>query len=211
MLLPLDAPYVLLVTAGGEVKRAEVAPLRRLEPGEPLYDVPAGDRIVAAVAHDDGDDAILQARDGKALRLELRAIRPVKTPSAGGVAGMRLERGDEVVGATGTAGAELLVVLHRRGAGKAVPLADYPTKGRGTGGVQSSDPETPRRAPSGPVHGVVALARAERALVIGAHGSLLVARASAIPAGTRAAVAQHVARTEPGEVVVGAVRLPPPA
>ena len=105
--------------------------------------MPEGDRLLAVVPHGPGDDAILQARDGKALRLALDGIRPVKTASAGGVAGMRLERGDEVVGATRAVDDDVLLVLHRRGAGKAVPVREYPAKGRGTGGVVSAATDTP--------------------------------------------------------------------
>ena len=118
--------------------------------GTPAYDVPEGDRLLAVVPHGPGDDAILQARDGKALRLALDGIRPVKTASAGGVAGMRLERGDAVVGATRAVDDDVLLVLHRRGAGKAVPVHEYPAKGRGTGGVVSAatgHPEAHARRP----------------------------------------------------------------
>jgi DNA gyrase subunit A len=201
--------YLLFATAGGEVKRCEARSLGAIpEEGGPAYDVPEGDRLIAVVPHGPGDDAILQARGGKALRLELDAIRPVKTASAGGVAGMRLERGDEVVAATRAADGELLLVLHRRGAGKAVPVADYPRKGRGTGGVVSASPDTPRRSPAGPIHAACAAAADAEVLVVTSAGALLRTRPGAGEPATRATVSRQVARTDAGHEVVAALRVP---
>jgi DNA gyrase subunit A len=204
-----DGGLLLFATAGGEIKRCEVRSLGALPAeGGPAYDVPEGDRIVAVVPHGRGDDAILHARGGKALRLELDAIRPVKTASAGGVAGMRLDRGDEVVGATRARDGELLLVLHRRGAGKAVPVSEYPRKGRGTGGVASASPDTPKRSPAGPLHAAFAAPVDAELLVVTSGGAVLRARPGALERSTRATVSRHAARTDAGHEVVGVVRVP---
>ena len=146
---------------------------------------------------------------GKALRLALDGIRPVKTASAGGVAGMRLEREDEVVAATRARDGELLLVLHRRGAGKAVPVADYPAKGRGH-----------RRRRQRVGRHAEALARRpgahrdRRAAGRRGAGRDLGGRAPSArgPArwspSTRATVSRTAARTDAGHEVVGAVRVP---
>ncbi len=204
-----EGDHLLLVTVQGELKRCEARSLGSVPPeGAPAYDVPEGDRLLAAVAHGPGDDAILQSRTGKALRLALDGVRPVKTASAGGVAGMRLERGDEVVSATRARDGELLLVLHRRGAGKAVPVAEYPAKGRGTGGVVSASVDTPKRSPAGPVHTAIAVPPDAEVLVVTSAGAAIRARPGALEPSTRATVSRTAARTDAGHEVVGAVRVP---
>ena len=62
---------------------------------------------------------------------------------------MNLDRGDRVV-AAGVATGDVLLVMHELGHGKAVPLAEYPVKGRATGGVVSANPGVPKKEPAGP-------------------------------------------------------------
>ena len=66
------------------------------------------------------------------------------------VAGVKLDRGDRVVCAVKVEGTSLLTV-HVTGMGLAVPLAEYPVKGRATGGVQSVMTDRPARYPAGEV------------------------------------------------------------
>ena len=61
-----EGDHLLLVTAQGELKRCEARSLGSVPPeGAPAYDVPEGDRLLAAVAHGPGDDAILQSRTAR--------------------------------------------------------------------------------------------------------------------------------------------------
>ena len=56
--------------------------------------LPDGDRLVAVVPHDEGDEILLATADGKVLRTPAKPLRVVKSASAGGVAGMKLAPGD---------------------------------------------------------------------------------------------------------------------
>ena len=67
--------------------------------GSPAIDLPDGDRVVAVVAHGDGDEILLHSAHGRTLRFDAGKVRPVKSAAAGGVAGMNLDRGDRVVAA----------------------------------------------------------------------------------------------------------------
>jgi DNA gyrase subunit A len=66
------------------------------------------------------------------------------------VAGVKLDRGDRVVCAVKAEGTSLLTV-HVTGMALAVPLAEYPVKGRATGGVQSVMTDRPAKDPAGEV------------------------------------------------------------
>jgi len=147
-----DAPYYLLVSEGGEIKRIPAKTIANAHPtGIICCKVPDGDRLVAVVPHDDADEVLIAKAAGQVLRIETEAkLRPVPTGAAGMVAGVKLESGDRVVCAVKAEGTSLLTV-HVSGMGLAVPLAEYPVKGRATGGVQSVFTDRPAKFPAGEV------------------------------------------------------------
>ena len=172
-LAPLEPEggFLLLVTARGEVKRVEASVYASSHAsGSPAYDVPDGDRLVAVLPHGEGAHALLHSARGQSLRIDLDRLRPVKSPGAGGVAGMRLDGGDEIVAVTPARDGDLLLVAHAGGHAKVVPVELFPVKGRGTGGVQSAA----RRHPA---------ARAGRARGRGLHAGAGGRRAGALAVG----------------------------
>jgi DNA gyrase subunit A len=198
--------FVLLVTERGEIKRSEAAAYASSHlGGSPAMDVPDGDRVVAVVPHAEGDEILLHSAHGKTLRIETAKLRPVKSPAAGGVAGMRLDTGDRVVGA-GVASGGVVVVAHELGHAKAVPLEEYPVKGRGTGGVQGASPATPRRAPAGAVVAAAAVPDDADVLLLSAAGSLARLAVSGLERSTRAAVSRPTADLAVGDEIVAVIR-----
>ena len=199
--------YLLLVTARGEVKRlaAEVLAGSHLG-GSPAMDVPDGDRVVAVVPHGEGDDVLLHSAQGRTLRIASDTLRPVKSAAAGGVAGMRLDRGDEIVAASAVpaeaATQAALLVVHAGGLGKVVPVAEYPRKGRGTGGVQSASTDTPRRAPAGPVAAATVVPPEGEAYVMTRSGGLTRVGVRELEPVGRAAVSRPLVDTVVGDEVV---------
>ncbi len=159
-LVPLaaDGPGMALGTAQGVVKR--VAPEL---PSREAWDVIAlrdGDRVVGAAALATGEeDLVLVTSDAQLLRFGADAVRP-QGRAAAGVAGVRLAPGASVVafaavaagtaaGADGEAVAPVVVTVTGAEPGttgalpgtalstvKVTPLAEYPAKGRATGGVR---------------------------------------------------------------------------
>ncbi len=107
-----------------------------------------GDRVVGAVELRTGDeDLVFITSDAQLLRFSADLVRPQGRP-AGGMAGVRLAAGEEVVffGAV-PRDCEAVVVTAsgstaslpgtEPGALKVSPFSDYPPKGRGTGGVRA--------------------------------------------------------------------------
>ena len=120
---PPEGDHLLLVTALGEVKRCEARSLasRRPRARRPTT-CPRATACSPSSRTGRATTRSCSRATGKALRLALDGIRTVKTASAGGVAGMRLERQDEVVGRHARPG--------RRAAAGAAP----PRRGQGRAG-----------------------------------------------------------------------------
>ncbi len=138
-------------TAGGVVKR--VAPEYPQNAAEfEVIALKEGDRVVGAVQlTDEARDLVFVTSDAQLLRFDAAAVRP-QGRAAGGMAGIRLavQRGGRAsvvwFGAVDPAAAEPVVVTVAGSAGalpgtsavtvKVTPYAEYPPKGRATGGVR---------------------------------------------------------------------------
>ena len=142
-----DSAGVALGTASGIVKRVQPEyPANRDE--FELISLKDDDRVVGA-AYLTGDEAelVFITTDAQLLRFAASAVRP-QGRQAGGVAGVRLSDGASALwfGAIANAPAETVVVTVAGrsgalpGAGgasvKVTPFAEYPPKGRATGGVR---------------------------------------------------------------------------
>ena len=134
-------------TVGGVVKR--VAPDYPQNAAEfEIIALKDGDRVVGAVQlADEAQDLVFVTGDGQLLRFGAAAVRP-QGRSAAGMAGIRLAARASVVwfGAVDPAGGSPVVVTVAGSAGalpgtsavtvKVTPYAEYPPKGRATGGVR---------------------------------------------------------------------------
>jgi DNA gyrase subunit A len=188
--VPADAgTHYALVTEQGTLKRLERRALARADAdGLVAFRIDGDDRLVAVVPHETGDDLLVSTAGGKLLRIELGSVRPIQTADAGGVAGIALAAGDRVAGAARATGDELLVV-HEQGSAKRVALADYPRKGRATGGVASAAVDKPTRHAAGPVAGAWPL-DARGSVLYTAGGRLIRVDPGEIELGTRAIVSK---------------------
>ncbi len=147
-----DDPGFALATASGVVKRLVLEPLGNREEVDviALKDVSARkkDEVVAAVQLRTGsEDLVLITSDAQLLRFSASLVRP-QGRGAAGVAGIRLSPGAHVVSMTAVDAddPEAVVVTvagdsgalpgTQLGSAKVTPLAEYPAKGRATGGVR---------------------------------------------------------------------------
>jgi DNA gyrase subunit A len=142
-----DGPGLALATRQGVVKR--VSPEGWPARGEAVdvITLKPGDEVVGAVElPEPGFDLVLITSDAQLLRFPAAGVRP-QGRSAGGMAGIRVAVGARVVffGALdpdreGTvvtvSGSTRALPGTEAGSVKATPFAEYPAKGRGTGGVR---------------------------------------------------------------------------
>ena len=145
--LASDGPGLALGTADGVVKR--VAPdVPTAADSWSVIRLEDGDRVVGAVELATGDEALVfVTTDAQLLHFPASSVRPQGRP-AGGMAGVRLSDGQRVVffGAVDP-DRECLVVTTAGTTGalpgtsgatvKVTPFAEYPGKGRATGGVRA--------------------------------------------------------------------------
>ncbi|WP_345714001.1 DNA topoisomerase IV subunit A, partial [Kineococcus glutinatus] len=143
-------PGVALATAQGVVKRVVPEPLGNRDEVD-LVALRDRDEVVGAVALTTAeDDLVFVTSDAQLLRFPAGAVRP-QGRAAAGMAGVRLSPGEKVVffGAVApdspgsgdavvvtVAGSSQALEGTANGTVKVTPLAEYPPKGRATGGVR---------------------------------------------------------------------------
>jgi DNA gyrase subunit A len=145
-LVPLDGTAALAMgTRDGVVKRVTIEPLTNKDRWD-LIGLKDDDEVVGAALAGEDDDLVFVASDGQLLRFAASSVRP-QGRGAGGMAGIRLSGAAQVVffGVV-PAGADAAVVSvsgsssalpgTEAGSVKVTPYAEYPAKGRGTGGVR---------------------------------------------------------------------------
>ena len=130
-----DHDYMVMATKLGEVKKTPLkafANVRR--DGLNAMDLEPADELVSAKLATDEDEAILVTARGQALRFKVGLLRAASRLS-GGVRGIRLAAGDEVVAMDIARNGPHLLVVSEFGYGKRTPVEEYPLHGRGGQGV----------------------------------------------------------------------------
>jgi len=97
----------------------------------------SGDRLIAVELVEQGDDISIVTKRGQSIRFKESSIRKMGR-NAGGVRGIRLDKGDTVVGAhVIRSGQKLghLLAISANGYGKRTALSEYKVQGRGGSGV----------------------------------------------------------------------------
>lgn len=133
---------VLMVTKNGTTKRVS---------GESFHDVRRNgiiaiklakeDTLVSARFVENSDTAVIVTKKGQSIRFAIKDIREMGR-SAAGVRGIKLGKGDMVVG-TGVVPKEAaktarLLVMGTKGYGKATPIDEYKVQNRGGSGIKTA-------------------------------------------------------------------------
>jgi DNA gyrase subunit A len=135
------AKYCVMATRGGRVKRIALAELAAVRPsGLIAINLEPGDELGWVRLTSGESEIILITEGGQALRFSETAVRPMGR-SAAGVTGIRLSGKDLVTSMEVIEPGGELMVITTRGYGKRTPLAEYPEKGRATGGVATINKE----------------------------------------------------------------------
>jgi len=143
-----DAPTLAIGTAQGVVKRVVSGEPPANRDSWEIIGLRDGDRVVGVAPVTDDDELVFVSSDSNLLHYPAGAVRPQGRP-AGGMAGIKLGTGASVVffGALPADTDDALVVTvsgssdalpgTQNGSAKVTPFAQYPGKGRATGGVRS--------------------------------------------------------------------------
>ncbi|WP_430592877.1 DNA gyrase/topoisomerase IV subunit A [Humidisolicoccus flavus] len=139
-----DERPALLATAAGVVKRVRPGEWPP-KPSFPIMTLKPGDRLVSVAHASDESSVVIMTSNAQLLRFDSSDIRP-QGPSGGGIAGIKLAPKAEVLFATATSDDAQVVTVSTAedtipGAeftrAKVSDLAEFPKKGRGTGGVRA--------------------------------------------------------------------------
>jgi DNA gyrase subunit A len=133
-LLPVDSfaadRFLVTVTEGGQVKRTTLDEYANVRAGGIIAaGLSEGDRVLAAFLTRGGQELVLGARGGMAIRFEEDEVRPMGR-TAQGVKGIDLDPGDRVVAALAPRRDAELLVASARGFGKRVPFTELRLQGR---------------------------------------------------------------------------------
>lgn len=132
-----DDTYLFFATRQGLVKKTPLSQYTNVRSsGLIAIALEEGDSLVDVKLTDGEKEIILVSSAGKALRFNEQDVRPMGRDTRG-VKGMNLDAGAMVVGMDVVQNDADLLVATRNGMGKRTPLAEYPTYGRGSGGVKT--------------------------------------------------------------------------
>ncbi|WP_260405946.1 DNA topoisomerase (ATP-hydrolyzing) subunit A [Microbacterium sp. G2-8] len=145
LVVPSSDTPLALGTAGGVVKRIVPSTLA-VRPELEIISLKSGDRVVGVADAADDADVVFVTTDARLLRFSASAVRP-QGASASGMAGIKLSPGSSALffgSVTGDGNvvvtvstAEGTILGTDAGRAKISDFGEYPTKGRGTGGVRA--------------------------------------------------------------------------
>jgi DNA gyrase subunit A len=127
--------YMVMATKRGMVKKTSLAEYAKIRAnGLIAISLLDGDELRWVGLTNGQDDIVLATRKGQAARFHEHEVRPMGRDTRG-VTGIRLKKGDEVIGMEIVQPAGELLVVTEQGYGKRTSLAEFPVKHRATGGV----------------------------------------------------------------------------
>ncbi len=139
--------FLVMVTKNGRIKKTALDEFENVrKSGIISIKLEQGDLLKKVVKTTGQDDIVLVTKSGAAIRFKEKDIRPMGR-SAAGVKGIRLKKGDEVVGmdviSNGVAEdgkkiKQYLMVVMENGYGKRTEVSQYKIQGRGGAGVKTA-------------------------------------------------------------------------
>jgi DNA gyrase subunit A len=142
------------------------------------------------------DDIVIGTRDGNALRTNLGKMRS-QGRSAAGIIGMRLEKGDQVIGMDVVEKDHALMVISERGYGKRMAFNQLAAKGRGGKGmtyIKVTDK-------NGPAMAIASVKEDDDIIVVAQSGMVIRLSAKEIPLLGRPTVGVRVVDIKDGDAV----------
>ena len=131
------APYLVLATKGGLVKKTELSLFDSNRSGGIVaVNLREDDELVGAVLCSSDEDLLLISAEGQSIRFHAtdEALRPMGRATSG-VLGMRFNSGDELLSMEVPRPGSYVLVATQRGYAKRTDIEEYPVQGRGGKGV----------------------------------------------------------------------------
>jgi DNA gyrase subunit A len=133
----VSGAYLLLATSRGEIKKTTLDKFASVRSsGLIAMDVEKEDELVAARLATDQDDILLITKKGQSIRFTVSSLR-ASSRTSGGVYGIRLRPGDQVIGLDVADPKVYILVVSEKGFGKLTPVNEYPRQHRAGRGVRT--------------------------------------------------------------------------
>ena len=130
-----DTQYILMATRNGLIKKTNLSEFRNIRAnGIIAINMDAGDDLIGVLLTDGERDILLSSSGGKAIRFAETDARPMGRNTRG-VTGMRMAKGEHVIGMTIAAERTTLLAVSQNGFGKRTAIDEYPRQKRGGQGV----------------------------------------------------------------------------
>ncbi len=138
--------FLVMVTKNGRIKKTSLDEFENVrKSGIISIKLEQGDLLKKVVKTTGQDDIVLVTKSGAAIRFKENDIRPMGR-SAAGVKGIRLKKGDEVVGMDVMENSKSkdqnskswLLVVMENGYGKRTEISQYKVQGRGGAGIKTA-------------------------------------------------------------------------
>ncbi len=192
-----DKHYVFFATRKGTIKKTPLSafshPSRR---GIIAIRVPEDDALAGADLTDGSCDIVLGSSIGKAVRFNEHDVRPMGRTAAG-VVGIRLEKGQRLVGMVVMRREGTLLVATESGYGKRSSLSEYRLTRRGAQGVMAM--RTNER--TGPMVAIMEVVDSDDLFIMTASGRVIRQQVSAIPTIHRVTQGVRLQRLAEGDLI----------
>jgi DNA gyrase subunit A len=195
--------YLFMATRRGVVKKTRLSEYdTRVKGGIIAIGLADDDELHWVIETDGRREIIMVTERGMAIRFAEEEVRPMGRPATG-VRGIRLRKGDVVVGmGAARSGADVLVAT-REGHGKRTALDEYHAQGRGGIGVKTLN-ITKR---NGPVVGMRIVDQGEDLMIITTAGQVIRQRIADLRRIGRSTQGVRLIRLDPGDQVANIARV----
>ncbi|OGG81238.1 DNA gyrase subunit A [Candidatus Kaiserbacteria bacterium RIFCSPLOWO2_02_FULL_56_11] len=205
-----EALSVMLVTKDGTAKKVAAksfSDVRRS--GIIAINLKGGDKLVSANLASEGDSVSLVTAKGQSIRFDEGDVRQMGR-AAGGVRGILVKKGDEVVSAevipvANEKNASLLIVMSK-GYGKHTKIGEYKIQGRGGSGIKTAE-VTPKTGQIIGAKVVTGDLKEEELVVVSKKGQVIRCTIGEIPSLGRATQGVRVMKLREGDSIASMVAL----
>ncbi len=200
----IDNRYLIMATRLGVVKKTELNAFSNPRRGGiNAITLDEGDQLLSVWMTSGNDDVVLASRNGMAVRFSESDVRPMGR-TARGVLGIRLEKGDEVVGMVAGQPDAFLLTVTEKGYGKRTQGELYRKIRRGGKGV--IDIQTSER--NGKVVGILACYEDDEIMIVTKRGVAIRMSVSNIRAISRNTQGVRLIKLEENDEVAAIGKLP---
>ncbi|MGD8721280.1 MAG: DNA gyrase subunit A [Desulfobacterales bacterium] len=195
--------HILMTTRNGLVKKTDLMAFSRPRSGGIIaITLITGDELIEARLTDGTYNVFLVSAMGKSIRFHEAEVRPSGRTSQG-VRGMRLAKGDSIVGMAVLSHGQTLFTLTENGYGKRTSVDEYPIQKRGGKGVITI--KTSER--NGKVVALLLVEEDDNVMLMTDAGKLIRIPVNGVSVISRNTQGVKLIDIEEGEEVVGAARI----